>query len=622
MVLAPAHPAQAMVARLCGSAINQDGQSSGLTAPNGPSQAKLLLMAARGGNLPVSGLQFLASHGTGTALGDPIEVGAVGQAMIGSNIRFRTSNVVLGSVKSCYGHTEGSAGIAGLFMAAKVASQHCVPASMHLRNMNPYVEAALGDWHRSLRFAAGLPRQTAPAIRDDATFAGCSSFGMSGVNAHAVVQRPLFGDGARQDGPRCAVWDRQRAWPLVPVHPLLQSGLIYLNERKATLSSALTSSEGTRLLDYQVQGHALMPEAALLELIVAAGRTLSGEETDMALTNGMLRRPVHCSAGSTFECCVHYGSGAVHIVSSLDVVAEASIGCMLWGEGIQAATGLPSARAISPWAADGSSANPGATALAVGMAMYPEQDSTYVAVHAAWCLSDHQHAHMIVGCQQYALGGKGSSKARPARAFSSGQHATLLLGDDVPMLQLQSLTTRQLAWVLPGRASKTPRATSWQIQLQPARYLTVSPQRPRPCIIFATQPCLMSSLSSLSSFDHGVWHAALSAVWCDRPATNISASGLPCCSELSLGTDAQLELLFHSSEPNQLCYLVQQPGSPVDMSMALATYRAVAQSAVNVKLSLITFDQCGGHGASRNTSVALLQGKPTLCAAFMLAWTS
>ena len=105
---------QSPVAMLLGTAINQDGRSSGLTAPNGPAQTRLIAEVAAGADLGPRSMAFVAIHGTGTPLGDPIEVNALGTAL-GSgkgNSRSR-GQVAIGAVKSCYGHTEGTAGLTG-----------------------------------------------------------------------------------------------------------------------------------------------------------------------------------------------------------------------------------------------------------------------------------------------------------------------------------------------------------------------------------------------------------------------------------------------------------------------------------------------------------------------------
>ena len=108
-VLARANADQQPVAVLLGSAINQDGRSSGLTAPNGPSQTALIKEALSNAKQnQAADLSFVAVHGTGTPLGDPIEVGALGNAFAHS-----PGSLALGSVKATYGHTEGAAGLTG-----------------------------------------------------------------------------------------------------------------------------------------------------------------------------------------------------------------------------------------------------------------------------------------------------------------------------------------------------------------------------------------------------------------------------------------------------------------------------------------------------------------------------
>lgn len=100
---------------ILGSAVNQDGRSSGLTAPNGPSQTALISDVLLASEIAKERLQFAAVHGTGTPLGDPIEVSALGAAW-GSKQRAPSRQMpvgVMGSVKSVYGHTEGAAGMTG-----------------------------------------------------------------------------------------------------------------------------------------------------------------------------------------------------------------------------------------------------------------------------------------------------------------------------------------------------------------------------------------------------------------------------------------------------------------------------------------------------------------------------
>ncbi len=116
VVLVVAKPTKAFPqgkAVILGSAINQDGRSSGLTAPNGPSQTSLISLVISISDIAPSSLSFVALHGTGTPLGDPIEISALGVALTHSNDQ-SPRPFTTGSVKACYGHTEGAAGVTGI----------------------------------------------------------------------------------------------------------------------------------------------------------------------------------------------------------------------------------------------------------------------------------------------------------------------------------------------------------------------------------------------------------------------------------------------------------------------------------------------------------------------------
>ena len=147
---------------ICAGAVNQDGRSSGLTAPNGPSQTALVQQALVSGQLQASAVGTISVHGTGTPLGDPIEVGALGQGL-----RFREPSVgshprnplELVSNKSCFGHTEGAAGLTGLLLVVGSLQNASRPPIMHLRDVNPHVGAACADWQRQLGLTAAVPRQ-------------------------------------------------------------------------------------------------------------------------------------------------------------------------------------------------------------------------------------------------------------------------------------------------------------------------------------------------------------------------------------------------------------------------------------------------------------------------------
>ena len=136
--------------------------------------------------------------------------------------------VSLASNKSCYGHTEGAAGMTGLLLAAGALRECATPAIMHLRSPNQYVSAALEDWSRRRRSPVAAPRQAgpAPSLAALGALAGTSSFGMSGVNAHLVLAlgtgTSSSGTAMARNGPGKRPWQRSRHHILVRPHALLQ----------------------------------------------------------------------------------------------------------------------------------------------------------------------------------------------------------------------------------------------------------------------------------------------------------------------------------------------------------------------------------------------------------------
>ncbi|WP_114154992.1 SDR family NAD(P)-dependent oxidoreductase [Chromobacterium haemolyticum] len=167
-------------ALIAGSAVNHDGSSAGLTVPNEHAQRELVRAALRAARIDASQVNYVEAHGTGTALGDPIEAAALASVFAG---RDRSDRVLLGSIKSNFGHLEGAAGIAGLIKAALTVRHGVVPATLHVRTPNRGIE-----WDTlPLRLALGAERidgGDAPCV------AGVSSFGFSGTNAHAVLVAP------------------------------------------------------------------------------------------------------------------------------------------------------------------------------------------------------------------------------------------------------------------------------------------------------------------------------------------------------------------------------------------------------------------------------------------------
>ena len=161
-----------------GSAINQDGRSNGLTAPNGPAQEAVLQAALQAAGVAPHEVGYVETHGTGTSLGDPIEVNALANVMgVG---RDAATPLAIGSLKTNIGHLEAAAGLAGLAKAVLVLQRREIPPHLHLTTPNPYIE-----WTRT---AIIVPTTATPWPSHGLRIAGVSSFGFSGTNAHVVLQ--------------------------------------------------------------------------------------------------------------------------------------------------------------------------------------------------------------------------------------------------------------------------------------------------------------------------------------------------------------------------------------------------------------------------------------------------
>jgi amino acid adenylation domain-containing protein/thioester reductase-like protein len=166
-----------VLAVIRGSAVNQDGASAGLTVPNGPAQERVIAAALAEAGLAPADIAYLEAHGTGTALGDPIELQAAARAL--GPGRAADRKLLVGSVKASIGHLEAAAGVAGLVKVVLALQRGELPPQAHFRTPNPHLPWA------ELPLEVVTRRRAWPGER---RIAGISSFGFTGTNCHLVVE--------------------------------------------------------------------------------------------------------------------------------------------------------------------------------------------------------------------------------------------------------------------------------------------------------------------------------------------------------------------------------------------------------------------------------------------------
>ena len=248
--------------------------------------------------------------------------------------------LALGSNKSCYGHTEGAAGLTGMLLALGAQQQQMAAPIVGLREVNPYVASAVEDWRSRHGMAAALPRQPAPmpgspASSASAAVAGTSSFGMSGVNAHMLLSPAPAGDAPLE--PAAAVtalpWQRQRYWPAPAPHPLrlhvsLALAAAGLGGSTAQYSASFVGARSAFLRDHCISGRLLVPATCFFELLLAAAATQREDSLQrqllppglagVAIQAPKIMQPLaaEAEAGDTVLCTVHLTSGIADVASA------------------------------------------------------------------------------------------------------------------------------------------------------------------------------------------------------------------------------------------------------------------------------------------------------------------
>ncbi|MEM7125061.1 MAG: SDR family NAD(P)-dependent oxidoreductase [Chloroflexota bacterium] len=170
-----------ILAIIRGTAVNQDGPSGGLTVPNGPSQERVIRRALADAKLKPEQITYIEAHGTGTPLGDPIEIGALSTVFA-----HRDYPLHVGSVKTNVGHLEMAAGVAGLIKLVLSLQAKKIPPHLHFQTPNPHIE-----WDES---PVQVPTSVTEWVRPEGVsqrIGGVSSFGFSGTNAHIIVSEAV-----------------------------------------------------------------------------------------------------------------------------------------------------------------------------------------------------------------------------------------------------------------------------------------------------------------------------------------------------------------------------------------------------------------------------------------------
>ena len=267
-----------ILALVRGSAVNQDGRSSGITAPNGPSQEAVIRAALANADVSAEAVGYIEAHGTGTALGDPIELGAL-QAVFAAS-RPTDRPLLVGSVKTNIGHTEAVAGLAGVVKAVLALQRQSIPPTLHFTKGNPHV-----DWENA-RIEVVTRAQPFPANADGYRLAGVSAFGFSGTNAHVVLE------SAETPEPTTAAMER-------PAHILAMSaqGVPALQATGERLRAAFEGGGNVADLCHSIN----VGRAALASRAAIVGRTREDFASGLAAVHGGEDAPFVITGDGTSE---------------------------------------------------------------------------------------------------------------------------------------------------------------------------------------------------------------------------------------------------------------------------------------------------------------------------------
>ena len=296
------------IGMLSSTSVNQDGRSISMTAPNGPSQESLIRSCVMQSGLSSTELVTLSIHGTGTLLGDSIEIQALQNVFQGSGV---TSAKIVAN-KSLFGHCEGAAGTTGLANALFTITNLCVNGVSTLRSINAFVQMSLTGKHISpSRSAAPLCLAT-----DMPAYSGTSSFGMSGTNAHAIVAGQIRDGRTPMNRTYNQRWMQAQSFQRVG----LGDHCRYIHAAQLHLMSFQIQFMQKSLQQHKVARRPLLPASAqILSVGDIVHECLSRQPTSV-LVNTMFLRPFILSKSplATVSVDLNLGHGELSDSSNTD----------------------------------------------------------------------------------------------------------------------------------------------------------------------------------------------------------------------------------------------------------------------------------------------------------------